>query len=144
MAQRDWVLEHIQKYRESDGEEGHIWKGVDGKQNLPCLLLETTGGKTGEARTTALIYGQDGDRYVIVASRGGTPTHPLWYRNLVANPEVALQVGAERFAARARTAAGEERASLWRLMAEIFPTYDHYHEKAKATREIPVVVLERI
>ena len=101
MAQRDWVLEHIQKYRESDGEEGHIWKGVDGKQNLPCLLLETTGGKTGEARTTALIYGQDGDRYVIVASRGGTPTHPLWYRTLVANPEVALQVGAERFAARA-------------------------------------------
>ncbi|MDP6705276.1 MAG: nitroreductase family deazaflavin-dependent oxidoreductase [Alphaproteobacteria bacterium] len=144
MAQRDWVLEHIRKYRESDGEEGHIWAGVDGKQNLPCLLLTTTGQKSGEARTTALIYGRDGDACVIVASRGGTPTHPLWYRNLVANPEVDLQVGADKFKARARTAEGEERARLWRLMAEIFPTYDDYREKAKATREIPVVVLERI
>ena len=143
MAQRDWVLEHIQKYRESDGEDGHTWRGVDGKQNLPCLLLTTTGRRSGKTYTTPLIYGQDGDRYVIIASRGGTANHPMWYQNLVAEPEVDLQVGAERFAATARTAASEERATLWQLMASIFPTYNDYQEKAKASREIPVVVLER-
>lgn len=143
MAQRDWVREHIQRYRESNGEEGHIWAGVDGKQSLPCLLLTTTGRRSGETHTTPLIYGRDGDRHVIVASRGGSVGHPLWYRNLAEHPEVELQVGADRFQARARTAEGEERTALWQLMAGIFPTYDDYHEKAKAHREIPVVVLDR-
>ena len=143
MAQRDWALEHVRKYRESDGEDGHIWRGLDGKQNLPCLLLTTTGRRSGNTYTTPLIYGQDGDRYVIIASRGGTVNHPMWYENLVAHPEVDLQVGAERFAATARTAASEERAALWQLMARIFPTYDDYQKKAEASREIPVVVLER-
>ncbi len=143
MAQRDWVLEHIQKYRESDGEDGHTWHGVDGKQKLLCLLLTTTGRRSGESHTTPLIYGQDGDRYVIIASRGGTANHPMWYQNLVAKPEVNLQVGAERFAATARTASDDERTALWQLMARIFPTYDDYQKKAEASREIPVVVLER-
>lgn len=143
MAQRDWVLEHMRKYRETNGVEGHTWAGVDGKQNLPCLLLTTTGHKSGTSHTTPLIYGQDGDRHVIIASRGGAPDHPSWYRNLAANPQVRLQVGAEQFDATARTAEGEERAQLWTLMAEVFPSYNDYHEKAKATREIPVVVLER-
>ena len=71
------------------------------------------------------------------------PAHPLWYENLAATPEVELQVLADRFAARARTAQGAERAELWKMMAAVFPPYDDYHEKAKATREIPVVVLDR-
>jgi len=143
MAQRDWVEAHIKRYRESNGEDGHIWRGVDGKQNLPCLLLTTTGHRSGAARTTPLIYGRDGDDHIIIASRGGTPDHPSWYRNLAANPVVALQVGAEQFTARARTAEGAERTRLWQIMAGVFPTYDSYQEKAQATREIPVVVLER-
>ncbi len=143
MNQRDWVVEHIRKYRESNGADGHIWKGVDGSQNLPCLLLTTTGRRTGEARTTPLIYGQDGDRYVIIASRGGTLADPVWYGNLVANSAVRLQVGPDQFAATARTVTGDERAKLWQMMAVIFPSYNDYQVKAQASREIPLVVLER-
>ncbi len=143
MSQRDWVRAHIEKYRATDGAEGHLWEGMDGKQSLPCLLLTTTGRRSGTAQTTALIYGKAGDAHVIVASRGGAPAHPLWYENLAATPEVELQVLADRFAARARTAQGAERAELWKMMAAVFPPYDDYHEKAKATREIPVVVLDR-
>lgn len=144
MAQRDWVIEHMKRYRETGGEDGHIWKGLDGKQSLPCLILTTTGRRSGEKHDTALIYGVDGENPVIVASMGGAPKHPLWYENLAANPEVEVQVKADVFPAKARTAAGDERARLWTMMAEIFPTYDSYREKAGATgREIPVVVLER-
>ena len=143
MSQRDWGLEHIRKYRESNGAEGHIWKGVDGSLNLPCLLLTTTGRKSGQPRTTPLIYGKDGEDHIIIASRGGTPADPVWYGNLVENPEVELQVGAEVFSATARTISGAERSRVWDMMAEIFPSYNDYHEKAKATREIPVIVLER-
>jgi len=144
MSKWDWAAEHVRKYQESDGADGHVWSGRDGKQSLPCLLLTTTGRRSGEQRTMPLIYGQDGDRYVIVASVGGGEKHPGWYRNLDANPAVKLQVAAERFDATARTASGDERAALWDLMAKIFPTYNDYHEKAKAHREIPVVVLERV
>ncbi len=143
MAQRDWVVEHMKRYRETGGEDGHIWKGRDGNQSLPCLILTTTGRRSGKKFDTALIYGKDGDNYVIVASVGGAPKSPLWYENLAANPQVELQVKADKFAATARTASGEERARLWTMMAEIFPTYDAYHEKAKDHREIPVVVMER-
>jgi len=142
MSQRDWVVEHIRKYRESNGADGHIWQGVDGSQNLPCLLLTTTGRRTGAVRTTPLIYGQDGNRYVIIALRGGTPTDPVWYGNLVANPAVQLQVGPNQFAATARTVMGKERAKLWSMMAEIFPSYNDYQAKAQATREVPLVMLE--
>ncbi len=143
MVLRDWVAEHIRKYQESNGAEGHIWHGVDGNLNVPCLLLTTKGSKSGQERTAALIYGQDGDNYVVVASKGGTPESPAWYGNLAANPEVRVQVLADKFAATARTASGEERTRLWRIMAEIFPSYNDYQEKAKGTREIPVVVLQR-
>jgi deazaflavin-dependent oxidoreductase (nitroreductase family) len=127
--------EHVRRYRETGGEVGHIWNGV------PTLLLSTTGRRSGEERTTPLIYGQNGDAYVVVASKGGHPTHPAWYLNLVAEPKVELQVTADRFPARARTATAEERARLWPLMASIWPAYDDY--QAKTEREIPVVVLER-
>ncbi len=130
-----WIADHLRRYQASDGADGHLWNGV------PCLLLTTTGHKSGTPRTLPLIYGRDGARYVIVASRGGAPAHPAWYENLAADPRVRLQVGAEKFAATARTAAGEERARLWSAMAKIWPAYEEY--RAKTTREIPVVVLER-
>jgi deazaflavin-dependent oxidoreductase (nitroreductase family) len=131
-----WVAKHIDSYVKSDGQKGHTWNGV------PTLLLTTRGRKSGQLRRTALIYGQDGDRYLLVASLGGAPKHPLWYLNLVEHPEVELQVGAETFAGRARTATAEEKPRLWQLMAAIFPQYNSYQKKT--SREIPVVIVERV
>ena len=131
-----WIEDHRRRYLETNGDEGHIWRGV------PTLLLTTTGQRTGSPYQTPLIYGRDGDRYVIVASRGGADRHPQWYRNLRANPEVEVQVQADRFRARARTATPEEKPTLWKLMAGIWPAYDEYQARTK--REIPVIVLERI
>jgi deazaflavin-dependent oxidoreductase (nitroreductase family) len=135
----DWVNEHIRRYVASDGADGHEWGGA------PTLLLTSTGRKSGLPRRTALIYRQDGDRgdkYVIVASQGGADLHPAWYLNLVENPEVTVQVKGETFTARARTATGEERQRLWKLMAEVWPDYDTY--QTRTDREIPVVVLDRV
>lgn len=132
---KGWVARHIERYVESDGKKGHRWSGVD------TLLLTTRGRKTGKLRRTALIYGRDGDRYLVVASSGGARRHPSWYLNLSENPEVDVQVGAERFTARARTASAKDRARLWRSMAAIWPDYDTYQRKTD--REIPVVILER-
>lgn len=129
--------EHVQRYEETDGEEGHIW--VNG---APCLVLTTTGRKTGEDRKFALIYQELGGDYVIVASKGGADSHPGWYLNLVDNPDVTVQVGAEKFRAKARTAGSAERAALWPKMAAVWPDYDKY--QASTEREIPVVVLEPI
>jgi deazaflavin-dependent oxidoreductase (nitroreductase family) len=131
-----WVKSHIKTYVESDGKQGHLWRG------LPTLLLTTQGRKSGKLRRTALIYGQDGKNYLLVASNGGDPNHPAWYLNLSANPHVELQVGTEKFKALARTASAEEKPHLWKIMSKIFPTYDRYQAKAK--REIPLVVLEPI
>ena len=130
----DWVAEHIQDYVESDGQKGHMWRG------LPTLLLTTCGRKSGKQRRTTLIYGQDSDNYIIVASRGGHAKHPAWYLNLIDNPEVEVQVKADKFSARAHTAEAEEKKRLWPLMAKIFPTYNNY--QAKTSRDIPVIVLE--
>ena len=143
MAQADWAKEHVERYRASNGADGHIWTGFDGTGNFPCLLLTTTGRKSGEARTTPLIYGEDGDNFMIIASQGGRPDHPAWYKNLLVEPSVELQVGPDIFAATARTADPEERARLWPKMAEIYPPYDEYQQKAAASREIPLVILTR-
>ena len=132
----DWVAQHIRRYVETDGREGQLWRGVN------TLLLTTRGRKSGKRRRTALIYGEDGDRLVLVASRGGHKNHPAWYLNLVENPEVEVQVGADKFSARAQTASPEEKARLWPLMTSIWPAYDDY--QARTEREIPEVVLERI
>lgn len=129
-----WVARHIREYVETDGREGHRWNGV------PTLLLTTRGRRTGKLRRTALIYGQDGHNYVVVASRGGAEHHPQWYLNLVDEPEVEIQVGADRLKGSARTADGEERQRLWTQMAEIWPDYDRYQKKTE--REIPVVVIQ--
>jgi proline iminopeptidase len=128
---------HIRRYLETDGEEGHIWL-----RGAPTLLLTTTGRKTGNPTTSALIYGLDGENPVVVASKGGAPEHPGWYRNLAKNPEVEAQIKGDRFRARARTVEGEERERLWRQMNEIWPDYASYQTKTE--REIPVVVLERV
>ena len=127
--------EHVERYQETDGEEGHDWQGT------VTLLLTTTGRRTGKERTTPLIYQPEGDAYVIVASLAGADDNPLWYENLRADPEVKVQVKGDKFTARARTATPEEKPALWRKMAATWPAYDEYQQKT--TRDIPVVVLER-
>ena len=129
--------EHVRRYRETGGEVGQIWR-----EGSTVLLLTTTGRRSGEPRTTPLIYAQDGDHFVIVASKGGAPDDPGWYLNLAKTPNVELQVGSEVFRAHAHTASGEERERLWREANEVWPHYDEY--AGKTDREIPVVVLERI
>ena len=119
---------------ETNGQDGHLWRGV------PTLILTTKGRRSGRARRNALIYGRDGDKYVVVASKGGADVHPLWYLNLTADPEVRLQVGADKLRARARTASPDEKARLWPVMTAVWPAYDDY--KAKTSRDIPVVILE--
>lgn len=129
--------EHVQRYRETDGEEGHIWK-----EGSTILLLTVKGRRTGREYTTPLIYNLDGDTPVVVASQGGSSDHPNWYKNLSQTPEVRVQIKGDRFLAIARTVEGEERERLWRLMNEVWPHYDEYQQQTD--REIPVVVLERI
>ncbi len=128
---------HVRRYQETGGEVGHIWR-----EGSTILLLTTTGRKSGEKRTAPLIYAKDGDRYVIVASKGGAPEHPGWYQNLEKTPEVEVQVKGDVFRARAHVVQGEERARLWRKANEVWKHYDEY--ATRTTREIPVVVLERI
>ena len=131
-----WVAKHIRRYVETDGKKGHRWSGVD------TLLLTTRGRNTGKLRRTALIYGEDRGRYIVVASNGGARTHPHWYRNLAADPHVFVQVAGDRFEARARTATTRSKPRLWRLMASLWPEYERY--QTRTTREIPVVTLERL
>jgi deazaflavin-dependent oxidoreductase (nitroreductase family) len=125
--------EHVQRYRETDGEVGYLWNGV------PTLLLTTTGRKTGQSRTTPLIFNRDGDDYLVVASMGGAPSHPNWYLNLTAHPDAEIQVRAEHLPVTAHTASPDEKRRLWAIVAEQWPNYDVY--QSRTTREIPVVVL---
>lgn len=127
--------EHVKRYQETGGKEGHEWEGTH------ALLLTTTGRKSGASHTTPLIYGRDGDRYLIVASKGGADEPPAWYLNLTAQPDVELQVQDEVFPARARTATADEKAALWPTMVGEWPAYADYQQKTE--RDIPVVVLER-
>ncbi|BBZ40240.1 nitroreductase family deazaflavin-dependent oxidoreductase [Mycobacterium conspicuum] len=125
--------DHIRAYRDSGGEVGYLWNGV------PTLLLTTTGRRTGEPRTSALIFARDGVDYLIVASKGGMPTHPMWYLNLQANPAAKIQVKADEFAVVARTASAAEKPRLWKIVTEVWPNYDVY--QTRTDREIPVVIL---
>ena len=124
---------HARRYLETNGAEGHDWQGVS------TLVLFTRGRRSGRWRATPLIYAREGAALVVVASKGGAPSDPAWYRNLVDAPEVEAQVGPERVALRARTTTGAERARLWERMAAIWPAYDEY--RARTAREIPVVLL---
>jgi deazaflavin-dependent oxidoreductase (nitroreductase family) len=127
--------EHVKRYLQTGGEEGHDWQGVT------VLILTTTGRRSGEPRSTPLIYQRHGDDHVVVASKGGAEENPDWYLNLQAQPEVTVQVRDDRFQARARKAKADEKPQLWSLMAAAWPAYDEYQRKT--SREIPVVVLER-
>lgn len=128
--------EHVRRYRETDGEVGYLWNGAT------ALLLTTKGRKSGEDRTIAIIFTQVGDKQVIIASKGGSPTHPAWYLNIGTDPRVLVQVRGEVFEAVARTAASPEREALWGEAVKQWPAYDIY--QSRTSREIPVVVLERV
>ena len=128
--------EHVRAYRETDGKRGHAWRGTQ------CLLLTTTGRKSGEPRTQPLIYAEDDGRYVIVASKGGAPEHPAWYLNMREQDEVEVQVWGDVFKARHRDAEGDEYERLWEKMNGEWPDYAEYQKKTD--RRIPIVILERV
>jgi deazaflavin-dependent oxidoreductase (nitroreductase family) len=128
--------DHVDRYRETNGEEGHDWNGTS------ILLLTTTGARSGDSRTAPLIYGvNEAGAQMVVASKGGSDTPPAWYVNLEKDPDVEVQVKDDVFKARARTATPEERERWWPIMVGEWPGYDEY--QAKTDREIPIVVLER-
>jgi deazaflavin-dependent oxidoreductase (nitroreductase family) len=133
---QEWVAEHARRYLATNGADGHDWRN-----GAPTLLLTVRGRTSGQLRRTVLIYGRYGDSYLVVASNGGAPDHPQWYKNLAADPEVEVQVRAEVFAAKARTASPDERERLWPTMTAVWPDYDAY--QTKTDRAIPIVILER-
>ena len=138
----EWIREHIELYA-SDPDKGHLWDAshLGGPGPLPTLLLTTTGRKTAKDRVVPLVYGRAGESYVVVASRGGTPTHPIWFLNLETNPECRLQIARNHVTALARVATGEEREGLWKAMVDLYPSYAEY-QKAAVDRVIPIVVLD--
>jgi len=138
----EWIRQHLTQYSE-DPEVGHLWDATaaGGKGLTQCLILTTIGRRSGRTLPMPLIYGRDGDKVTVVASKGGASQHPGWYLNLNADPNVGVQLINECFAATARTAEGAERQRLWDLMADIYPPYLEYQNKTE--RQIPVVVLER-
>lgn len=128
--------EHVNKYRETGGQVGHDWQGTT------TLILTTKGRKSGEERSTPLIYQPTDDGYAIVASKGGDDHPPAWFLNLQDEPEVDVQVKDDRFRARARVASPDEKPDLWKTMVATWPAYEEYQQKT--AREIPIVVLERV
>jgi deazaflavin-dependent oxidoreductase (nitroreductase family) len=135
MPQTDFNLAIIKEFRENGGETFGPFKG------RPLLLLTTKGAKSGNELTVPVVYTRDGDRYVIIASMGGAPKSPAWYHNLVANPDVTLEVGTEKFKAKASVAQGAERERLYAAQAATMPAFTEYQQKT--TRVIPVVALTR-
>jgi F420H(2)-dependent quinone reductase len=141
-----WMKDHTELYLSSGGKDGHMY--TINRPGAPpitvaSLLLTTTGRKSGQKYIFPLFYGPAGDSYFVIASKGGAPEHPGWYRNLAADPDVEIQVGTAKMSARARTATGEERARLWAKAVEIFSPYADYQLKSGG-REIPVVVLDPV
>jgi deazaflavin-dependent oxidoreductase (nitroreductase family) len=138
----DWQQTHLEHYLKTDGAEGHLvdFTRAGGPAETPCLILKTMGRKSGEAKLMPLIYGQDGGRFVIVASKGGAPNHPAWFLNLEADPKVEFQVIDKKYRGLARITEAAERERLYAMMAGIYPPYIAY--QAKTEREIPVVQLE--
>ncbi len=138
-----WIKNHLDRYVATDGAEGYLWDASlgGGKGMVPTLLLTTIGRKSGRELTLPLIFGEYGDEYVVVASKGGAPAHPAWYVNLAANPKVKVQIKGDKFDAIARTANASERATLWPKVVEIYGPYEDYQKKTD--REIPIVILKR-
>jgi F420H(2)-dependent quinone reductase len=139
-----WIAKHIELYR-TEPEKARLWDStpLGGPGLLPTLLLTTKGAKSGQPRSSPLIYGEAGGSWVVIASKGGLPKHPLWYLNLEANPRCELMVGAKAVTEKARVAQGAERERLWKQMVAIYPPYEEYQQRA-AARTIPVVVLDPI
>ena len=135
MADRnDWNRRTIEEFRANGGKVGGIWEG------RPLLLLTTTGARRGHRHTTPTIYLRDGDRLLVFASKGGAPTHPDWYHNLLAHPEVTVEVGPETYKATATVLTGEERDRLYAKQAELYPQFADYQKRT--SRKIPVIALE--
>ena len=139
-----WIKDHIERYVATDGADGYLWDATigGGSGMIPTLLLTTVGRKSGHDITLPLIFGESGPNYVIVASKGGAPSHPAWYLNLQAHPEVKVQVKAKKFKAIAHTADAKERAALWPQMVAIYGPYADYQKKT--ARQIPIVVLKPV
>ncbi len=140
-----WMKDHVDRYLKSGGKDGHMYTTNFPNQpqrTVPSLLLVTKGRKTGNKHLFPLFYGDAGKGYFIVASKGGAPDHPGWYKNILANPEVDVQVGTKTLKANARTVSGAERAKLWDQAVVWWPPYVDYQKKTQ--REIPVVVLDPV
>lgn len=139
-----WIKDHLARYLATDGADGYLWDASlgGGMGMCPTLLLTTIGRKSGRELQLPLIFGRSGPNYVVVASKGGAPTHPAWYLNLQANPEVRVQVKAEKFKARAYTADASERSALWPMMVGVYGPYAQY--QTKTDRQIPVVILKPV
>ncbi len=141
LADRSWPIlgrltgMHTAVYRATGGRIGHRLPGTPA-----VLLLEHVGARSGRLRTSPLVYGEDGQNLVLVASKGGYPKHPAWFHNLRANPDTAVQVGSQRRGVHARVAGAGERERLWALMVGVYPGYESYRRRTE--REIPLVVLE--
>jgi deazaflavin-dependent oxidoreductase (nitroreductase family) len=133
---RGFLRTAVWLYRRSGGKIGGTMRGA------PVLLLTTTGRRSGQPWTVPLLYHTDGDdRWVLVASNGGSPRHPAWFHNLRSQPSAAIEIGREKVRVAGAEATGEERERLWRVMADMYSGYDGYARKTD--REIPVVVLQR-
>lgn len=126
----------VAEFRENGGKVSGMFAGA------PLLILTSKGAKSGETRINPLVHTRDGERYVIIASKGGAPTNPAWYHNVLAHPDVTVEVGEEKFSARAKVVEGEERDRLFAAQAALMPNFAEYQQNT--TRRIPVVVLERV
>jgi deazaflavin-dependent oxidoreductase (nitroreductase family) len=133
---RQTSADHLRRYLATDGVDGYLTP-----TGIPNLILTTTGRRSGKPYSTPLYYGEHDGRYILVASYAGSDKHPKWYLNLVAHPEVELQIRGERFAARARTASAEEKPALWAVMTQMYPRFAEFQDSTE--REIPVVIVER-
>jgi deazaflavin-dependent oxidoreductase (nitroreductase family) len=138
----DWQKRHLDDYLASNGKNGHLadFGPMGGPRAVPCLILETTGRKSGTPQILPLIYGKDGKNFVIVASKGGAPKHPAWFLNLEAQPQVQFQVVDKKYRGKAVVAPSADRPRLYEMMAKIYPPYIEYQQKTD--REIPVVLLQ--
>ncbi|MEI6204986.1 MAG: nitroreductase family deazaflavin-dependent oxidoreductase [Enhydrobacter sp.] len=142
-----WMLDHIDVYKKSGGKEGHMYTIQPGTPNaitVPALLLATKGRKSGEKYLFPLFYGETGNSYFVIASKGGAPDHPGWYKNMLVHPDVEIQVGEKTVKAKARTVpAGAERDKLWKQAVGFFPPYADYQKKVP-DRLIPIVMLDPV
>ena len=134
----DWNSSIIREFRSNEGKVGGPFEGA------PMIIIHTKGRKSGKDYENPLVYQPAGDDFVIFASKGGAPSHPGWYRNLMANPEIEVEVGTNRYRVRARELEGDEREEVWTKQKQLMPAFAEYEARTKGIREIPVILLERV